>query len=192
MAIIFVLLIPVALRGQQDEPSEFDKCRLVTASDLSDPKAPTFEAFPAKTPQTIPNTKLDLMSSRIARKYRTVLRLEIAKGPNYAGYYRVALWGCGSSCAMFAVVNLKTGRVITPERFSTVSGVHFAADEFLSNTKSGGWGFRHKTGSKLLVVVGALDEDDSREGAFYFSLVNEKLHPIHSTVVKKNCENLQP
>ena len=41
---------------------------------------------------------------------------------------------------MFAVVNLKTGRVITPEWFSEVVGVNLYADEFLPNTESDGWG----------------------------------------------------
>ena len=50
-------------------------------------------------------------------------------------------------------------------------------------------GFRND--SRLLVILGDLDEDESREGAFYFVLDNERLRLIHSTPVKKNCENLR-
>jgi hypothetical protein len=89
---------------------------------------------------------------------------------------------------MFAVVNLKTGRVITPEEFSAVGGVNLYADEFLPNTESDGWGFRHKSDSKLLVVAGALlSANDSKEGAFYFVLNDEKLHLMHATLVRKAC-----
>jgi len=93
---------------------------------------------------------------------------------------------------MFAVINLKTGQIITAEGLTSVSGNYLVADEFLPNTESESWGFRYGTRSKLLVLVGALDEDESREGAFYFVLQNEKLLPVHSTIVKKPCENLKP
>jgi len=90
---------------------------------------------------------------------------------------------------MFAIVNLKTGRVITPEDFSEVVGVRFYTDEFLPNTDSDGWGFRHKADSKLLVVTGALlSETESKEGAFYFVLKDEQLRLIYSTVVRKDCK----
>jgi len=94
---------------------------------------------------------------------------------------------------MFAVVNLNTGRVITPEGFSVTSSVYFGADDQKvfpeSQSESGLFGFRKD--SRLLVVLGDLDEDESREGAFYFVLDAERLRPIHSTVVQKDCENLR-
>jgi len=167
-------------------------CRSITAADLSDPKAPSFESFPSAKEGKFSHAKLDLSSNSLAKTYRTVLHQELAKGPNYAGHYRVAIWGCGSSCAMFAVINLKTGQIITAEGLTSVSGNYLVADEFLPNTESESWGFRYGTRSKLLVLVGALDEDESREGAFYFVLQNEKLLPVHSTIVKKPCENLKP
>jgi len=93
---------------------------------------------------------------------------------------------------MFAVINLKTGQVITAEGLTSVSGDQLEAEDFLPNAGGESWGLRFKTGSKLLVLVGTLDEDESREGAFYFVLQNEKLLPIYSTVVKKHCENTKP
>ena len=63
------------------------------------------------------------------------------EGPNYAGHYRVVVWGCGTSCAMFAVVDLRNGKVITTRDFATVSGAHLAAADFLVGTASDGWGF---------------------------------------------------
>jgi hypothetical protein len=125
--------------------------------------------------------------------YRTLLRQEVTRGPNFAGHYRVAVWGCGSSCAMFAVVNLNTGRVITPKGFSATSSVYFGVDDQKvfpeSQSRDGLFAFRKD--SRLLVVLGDLDEDESREGAFYFVLDAERLRPIHSTVVEKDCENLR-
>jgi hypothetical protein len=51
------------------------------------------------------------------------------------------------------------------------------------------FGFRDD--SKLLVLLGDLDEDESRQGAFYFVLDHERLRLVHSTPVEKDCENLR-
>ncbi|HEV1994326.1 MAG TPA: hypothetical protein VGR03_08350 [Candidatus Acidoferrum sp.] len=186
---IGVLLLTTASSSPQETQSTSGDCRIITRADLADPNAPVFEAYRVTNRQGVSKPKLDLTSNPIAKTYRTVLRRDIVEGPNYAGHYRVVVWGCGSSCAMFAVVNLKTGRVITPKSFSAVSEVHVLADDFLQDTESKSWVVRFKRNSKLLVAIGALDEDDDREGAFYFLLEGESLRLIHSTVVKKNCDN---
>jgi hypothetical protein len=186
-------LVPELRAQQDDSPSAYDKCRIVTTEDLSDNRAPMFAAYRVMSPEIVENPKLDVNSNAIAKRYRTVLRLEIARGPNFAGHYRVAVWGCGMSCTMFAVVNLNTGRVITPEQFSHTIGLWFGVDNqnlfpespadynLLAFTKD----------SRLLVVLGDLDEDESREGAFYFVLDHERLRLIHSTPVKKNCDGMR-
>jgi hypothetical protein len=178
---------------QQDAASPYDDCRIVTSVDLADSKAPAFAAYSVPVSQVSGPPKLDLKSSPTARMYRTVLRREIAQGPNFAGHYRLAVWGCGSSCAMFAVVNLKTGRVIVPEGFSYTSGVHFSVDHQKtfpdSQSEYGLFGFR--SDSELLVVLGDLDEDEKSEGAFYLVLRDEELRLIHTTRVKKDCEGLR-
>jgi hypothetical protein len=192
IAILCMSLVSAAAFGQKDGLTPAEECRFITAADLSDPKAPSFDNYATKTQEVIPNRKLDLASNPVAKTYRTVLRQEIAKGPNYAGHYRVAVWGCGTSCAMFAVVNLKTGRVMTTREFSAVSGVHLAAEDFLRGTKSDSWAVRYKNDSSLLVVLGAPDEDDSRAGSYYFALQGERLRLIHTTRAIKNCESVKP
>jgi hypothetical protein len=186
-------LVPELRAQQDDSPSAYDKCRIVTTGDLSDNRAPTFAAYRVMSPKIVENPKLDFNSNAIAKRYRAVLRQEIARGPNFAGHYRVAVWGCGMSCTMFAVINLNTGRVITPEQFSHTIGLWFGVDNqslfpespadynLLAFTKD----------SRLLVVLGDLDEDESREGAFYFVLDHERLRLIHSTPVKKNCDGMR-
>ena len=167
---------------------------MVTASDLVDKKAPTFAFYRVMVPQALNKPKLDLQSNPVAKEYRTVLRQEIARGPNFAGHYRLAGWGCGSSCTMFAVINLNTGRVITPNGFSSTSGVHFGVDEaqqLLPGSESEYCLLAFKKASRMLVVFGALDEDDSREGAFYFVLNHERLQLIRKTIVKKDCDELR-
>ncbi|HEX7287491.1 MAG TPA: hypothetical protein VF532_14990 [Candidatus Angelobacter sp.] len=45
------------------------------------------------------------------RTFRTVITEAAAKGPNFAGHYTVAEWGCGSGCMSVAVVDAATGKV---------------------------------------------------------------------------------
>jgi len=185
--------VPEIRTQQDDSPPAFDKCRTVTTEDVTDKRAPTFAAYRVTSPETVENPNLDLTSNPTARTYPTSLRREMAQGPNFAGHYRVAVWGCGTSCSMFAVVNLATGRVITPEGFSHTSGVYFGVDSqtLLPGSQRDSWLVGFTKDSRLLVVLGDLDEDESREGAFYFVLEHERLRLIHSTPVKKNCESLR-
>jgi len=94
---------------------------------------------------------------------------------------------------MFAVVNLKTGRVITAEDFYSTSTVYFGVEDqkVFPDSQSGDEVFGFRKDSRLLVVLGDLNEDENREGAFYFALEGERLHLIHSTTVTKDCESLR-
>jgi hypothetical protein len=175
--------------AQQDESTSLEKCRSVLAADLTDAKAPAFGAYSATTPEAFQTAALDLKSNPIARAYRTILREQMSEKPNFAGHYRLAYWGCGASCAMFAVVNLKTGKVITAKEFATVAGTHLDADDFLPGTLSDSWGFRYKIDSSLLVVLGAPDEDEARVGAYYFALHGNELHLVHTTyAIRRHCD----
>jgi len=159
---------------------------LISAKALAEKSAPKFGVYVAKdTPPKTP-AKLDLRSNPIAKMYRTAIRQEMSQGANFAGLYRVAIWGCGSSCAQFAVVNLKTGSVITAQGVDNVSDVDFAADDFLPKANSGTVSFRFRKDSRLLVIVGAINEDDSKEGAYYYVLKGEKLILIHKTIAARN------
>jgi hypothetical protein len=180
------------VRGQQeDATSAFDKCRLVTVSDLADSKAPKFSAYRVDAPPMAESPKVDLKSNPIAREYRTVLQQESAKGPNFAGHYRVVVWECGSSCAVLAVVNLATGKVLTPDEFESTSTAYFDVDSHsIPGSQSVYTAFGYRRDSRLLVVLGDLNERDRAEGAYYFILENERLRLIHATSVRKNCETV--
>jgi hypothetical protein len=190
---LFFVAIALSSHQQPDGPSPFDECRIVTAANLADAKAPTFASHRVAVPQVPGGAKLDLGSNPVARKYRTVMRQQLELGSNFAGHYRVAAWGCGSSCSMFAVLDINTGRVITPEGFSHTSGVFFGVDngKLFPESQSDYGLFAFRKDSSLLVVLGDLDEDESREGAFYFVLDRERLKLVHTTAVKKNCERLR-
>jgi len=67
----------------------------------------TAETFAGKAHPPTLATPLD-------RKYRTVINESVAKGVNFAGQYVVAVWGCGTGCQKFVIVDAKTGTVYDP------------------------------------------------------------------------------
>ena len=187
MSLIAVLVLFAALGANAANAEDNEKnCYPVRAEDLKREDAPRFDRFPSK-PETIQKkSKVDLKSHPIARRYRTVLREGAAKGPNFAGHYGVVGWGCGTSCLQLAVVNLKSGKVITPGDFTAVTWHHFAADDFEKSGSGPYWALRYKKDSRLLIVVGGLNEGEEREGAFYYVLEKDKLKRIFSVSVQKN------
>jgi hypothetical protein len=116
---------------------------------------------------------VDLSSDPQARKYRTQLRTQTAEGPNFAGNFRIAHWGCGTGCVQLALVDCKTGRVYFPTNLPFVT---------LSNCDDD-CGLKFRTDSKLLILRGALFEE-SKPGTFYFLWEKNKLKLIRSDLKK--------
>lgn len=55
---------------------------------------------------------VNFSSNITARRFRSAIKRAIfSSGVNFAGHYNLARWGCGTSCQMGAITDLKTGRV---------------------------------------------------------------------------------
>ena len=128
---------------------------------------PTFESYPAGDVfKGIPAApKLDTPA---ARTFRTEIRRQAAAGPNFAGHFTLAMWGCGSGCSSFAVIDAVTGKVAFP-RFSSEDGrtdgrttCHRGLDFQLSST--------------LLVVSGQVN---GVVGTHYFNWSNGTFTKVH-------------
>ncbi len=74
-------------------------------------RAPGFADFPISRIYKGVPAPVNLSSNPTARSFRTRLRQEARKGPNFAGHYTVASWGCGSNCESITIVDALTGRV---------------------------------------------------------------------------------
>jgi hypothetical protein len=194
VAMSVVVLLAVRFSSRAQDKTQSERTCFVAGNDLADPAAPTFKQYAAGHPPPFSPAPLNLESNPIARRYRTVIREEMKHGPNYAGHYRVVFWGCGTSCSQFAVVNLKTGHVITLKGIYSVAYVDFVTDDFLPETDSEGYGFRFKKESNLLVLVGTLVAEHSPKGGFeqgasYYLLKDEELQFVHRTsVTHRTCQ----
>jgi hypothetical protein len=73
--------------------------------------APTFDQF--KVAEKFSGRPAEpILRTRTHQEFRTAIREAEQKGPNFAGHYTVAEWGCGAGCLSAVVVDTATGRVI--------------------------------------------------------------------------------
>lgn len=151
---------------------------------LGDAKAqeqplPNFKDFPAQGTFSGTPTKPKLTSAR-ARLFRTNIRTQSAEGPNFNGHYRIATWGCGTSCIQFAIIDCKTGQVYFPPVAETVGAVipPGQSEEMLE----------YRPDSSLLIIAGAIDNSRQHrtEGRFFYEWKNGRLVLIRKVNLAKN------
>lgn len=151
--------------------------------------APRFEDFPAAMRPVTRQAGLILDTAQ-ARRHRSLLAGEAAQGPNFAGTYTIAAWGCGAACTAFAIIDARTGRVHFPAGFSRIVGVHV-----------GGYGapgppryanLRFRPDSRLLVVLGAPEGDEARHGAAWFEWTGTALRPLRFVPRRDLCGQAEP
>jgi len=70
----------------------------------------SFDKFPAAE-KFSGKPAAPVIRTRFQRLYRTMIRDAAAKGPNFAGHFTIAQWGCGAGCVSIAIVDEKTGHV---------------------------------------------------------------------------------
>jgi hypothetical protein len=93
-----------------------------------------FQSYPAVVSKQKPvPVKLETPKAKL---YRTAIRKAVRRGPNFAGHYTVAGWGCGTECGVFVIVDDSTGKVYEPPEISRsvdlgFDGPHFRADSNL-------------------------------------------------------------
>lgn len=114
---------------------------------------PTFDAYPSGEIYTENVAPINFSSHPKAPMYRTRLINAAKEKPNFAGHYILTKWGCGSSCLMFAILDVKTGRVHIPD----FAIFNMASKEALS----------YRSNSTLLIIQGAVG-GDSLAGPFYY------------------------
>lgn len=90
---------------------------------------PLFSDYAANEALLGPPVPVDLSSHPQGRTFRTVLREGTKTAPNFAGSYSLVVWGCGSPCQTFAIVDRRSGRII--EWRYSVLGVDFRSDSRL-------------------------------------------------------------
>jgi hypothetical protein len=114
---------------------------------------PRFEDFPISENWSQPPAPLKL-NTRSERMFKTQLMNAVKDVPNFAGHYRIAMWGCGSNCGAGAVIDLQTGSVFPPPLGAHGEGWSrwMMAPAFFD-----GSGVEYRRDSRLVVVKGGIN-----------------------------------
>ena len=94
--------------------------------------------------------------------YRTMIRQETAKGPDFAGHYKVAEWGCGTACLQMAVVDTQSGHV-----YDGPVGIPPHGSFFGPNVEEDKTGIFYSPNSSLFIVVGC--PNYKKCGSYYYN-----------------------
>ena len=160
--------------------------------------APKFETYAVPVTRAAHAPRLDLRGRR-ARLYRTQLRdaarLGAASGPNFAGHYRLATWGCGTGCLNWGLVDLKTGRVTFDSKMFTLENAridfsHEAQDNDYARQRRGFYEFGllfYRPDSSLLVTLGQPNADERRDGIAYYHWTGKTFHKLAFTPAIQLC-----
>lgn len=136
--------------------------------------APRFADYPAPRPSG--RWVAPVLGAREARMYRSTLGAEAANGPNFAGNYTIAAWGCGYACSSAAIINLANGRTAFPAdlgRISTARVRDWVSDQPLRYR-----GMRFRPDSRLLIVIGSASGDETDDRAVYYEWTGTTLRHL--------------
>ena len=144
--ILLLLSLLGLMPGQDKEPVWAYKFQNYVVTEL-------FQGKPARP----------ILASESHRAYRTRIREAAKKGPNFAGHYTIADWGCGSGCMSMVVVDAISGRVFdAPFRIlgRPSSGENKGEHEYRLAV------FRTK--SRLLIADGCPEDEQTKCGSYYY------------------------
>lgn len=135
--------------------------------------APRFEDFRVPVYTGKP-ARPDVRSHARSRLFRTELREAAERGPNFAGHYRLASWGCGAACFQWAIIDIQSGQVFHPANLASTDHVNVAESLY-----EGGIQAVHvRPDSRLLVVIGGINEDPKLRGISWFVWEGGRLQRI--------------
>ena len=155
-------------------------------TDWNKDRPPQFEDFPVHHIYRGKPAPIDFNSNPQARTFRTRLKEAAAGGPDFAGHYRVAQWGCGSNCQDFTFIDSKTGAVLDGVDADRGADYELDSELFIENPANGPDALAY--------------EDDPVDSipVSYYVMRDGKLSPIYSQACRVvgsrqqcGCDDLQ-
>jgi hypothetical protein len=98
--------------------------------------------------------------------FRTMIRRAAAKGPNFAGHYTIATWGCGTGCVSMAIIDAKDGSVYDGPFNDLGWGISLKYEGRYSSMSNSFEPLSYRIDSRLLIVRGC-PEDENCASYFY-------------------------
>ena len=167
------LLLLSALPALAEDEEYWDAHTIRAADFPANP--PRFEQYPVRGIYAGPLARPDVRSSTRSRIFRTMIREGAKSGINFAGHYTIVSWGCGSGCQGLAVVDAVSGKVHHPANLLAVDNNNVNFDELAKDDEEL---VRFRPDSRLLIIIGGINEEPARRGISYFVWKNDRLKRI--------------
>jgi hypothetical protein len=169
--------VAIAFDNGPEESPDCCDAHTIRRSDI--PKAaPQFAQYPAAQALPAKAVNPDVRSHPLSRMFRTAIRKGAKNGPNFADHYTVVRWGCGSDCLQFAFIDARTGKVHHPPNFRTYQSWNIDDSALWISTGKQSDGIDFSLTSRLLVVVGGINDDPRLRGISYFLWEKDHLRRI--------------
>ena len=121
--------------------------------------APSFDQYRIGEAKFSGKPAPPLLKTTEDRRFRTAIRAAETAGPNFAGHYTVAEYGCGGGCVSIAIVDAKTGAVYR----GPFRNLSWDLRKYEGKIRSDDEKFEqlaYRLESRLLVARGCLEETD--------------------------------
>lgn len=139
---------------------------------------PAFSRYPASVERSVvQQPHLEGKAANFKTVLSQALRDAAATGPNFAGRFVVATWGCGSGCVRVAFIDGRTGAVHFPPQLEGAT----PGNGELNNREM----LEYRADSNLLIVNGTPATDD-RDGVWAYKWTGQTLEPVSYTVKKRS------
>lgn len=151
-------------------------------TDTAAPKsAPRFETYAAEAWHG--RIATPVITGKSAKLFRTQLRDQAKFGPDFAGHYKIAQWGCGAGCVDWAVIDSRTGKVTFTKTW-----------EAYDRTQSLGEVLVYHRDSRLLIIEGgpAENPNDRNTGLTYLLWNGKAFKKLAFYPQEKACKPGQP
>ncbi|HEV1284808.1 MAG TPA: hypothetical protein VNU44_05835 [Bryobacteraceae bacterium] len=164
-----LILLSAVVHAQTTQPNEKKSA------------VPRFEDFKVSTP--LPQRERAAFVARPElepdAEFNRSLQDAAKEGPDFAGQYTVVRWGCGSNCAVLAVVNARTGKIYRFP-FIAAGGVYIPPDHVIS----------YRLNSSLLIITGTIDDEHC--GKYYYNWNGARLSLLKTLPFPCNIDPDRP
>ena len=116
-----------------------------------------------------------------ARLYRTIIKAEAKRGPNFADHFSVIRIGCGAATLCLAIADARTGRVYFPSKLRSVESLRVDTENVDVDS------LFYRRSSRLLVAIGSPNENRERAGISYYVWRSNQLKLIRFDAASKVC-----
>lgn len=135
-----------------------------------------FNKFSSKNYNFVKKAKLDFSSDESAYTFRTRIKEAYASGaPDFASYYITVIFGCGASCIMGLMMDVRDGKIYGLP-LGEENSCLFAEDRAIYNAKS------------RLFISGICKESPEDENIYYHAFVWNEEKKVFEKVEEKDIK----